>query len=131
MNKAGTLKTWASALFTLLTVLVPVVVTGGMTPVGWVNFGLLALNTLLVYIVPNLTEGVAKYAKGFITTATAVGTLLVSYFADGSYTLSTAELIQLASVVLAAVGVVRLPAPQWQGPAVSPRQVRAIEDPRP
>lgn len=126
-----TLKTWASALFTLLTVLVPVVVTGGLTPTGWVNFGLLALSTVLVYIVPNLSEGVAKYAKGFIATATAVGTLLVSYFADGSYALSTAELIQLGSVVLAALGVVRLPAPQWSGTPISPAQVRSIDGGRP
>lgn len=126
-----TLKTWASALFTLLSVLVPVLVVGGMTPTGWVNFGLLALSTVLVYVVPNLTEGAAKYAKGFITTATAIGTLLVSYFADGSYALSTVELIQIGSVVLAAVGVVRLPAPQWSGTPVSSRQVRSIDGGRP
>lgn len=126
-----TLKTWASALFTVLSAVVPLVVTHAITPTGWVNAGLLALSTVLVYIVPNLTEGAAKYAKGFITTATAVGTLLVSYFADGSYALSTAELIQIGSVVLAAVGVVRLPAPQWSGTPVSSRQVRSIDGGRP
>lgn len=126
-----TLKTWGSALFTVLSVLVPVVAVGGLTPTGWVNAGLLFLSTVLVYVVPNLTEGVAKYAKGFITTATAIGTLLVSYFADGSYALSTAELIQIGSVVLAAIGVVRLPAPQWSGTPVSPRQVRTIDGGRP
>ena len=126
-----TLKTWASALFTLLTVLVPLVVVHAMMPVGWVNFGLLALSTVLVYIVPNLSEGAAKYSKAFISTATAVGTLLVSYFADGSYSLNTAELIQLGSVVLAAFGVVRLPAPQWAGTVVTARQVRSVDGTRP
>lgn len=126
-----TLKTWASALFTLLTVLVPLVVVHAMTPVGWVNFGLLALSTVAVYVVPNMSEGVAKYAKGIIATFTALGTLLVSFFADGSYALSTAEWIQVASVVLAAIGVVRLPAPQWAGTPISPRQVRSVDGPRP
>jgi hypothetical protein len=126
-----TLKAWASALFTVLSVLVPMVSVGPLTPTEWTNVGLLALNTILVQVVPNLTETTGKYAKAFVTTGTAIGTLLVSFFADGSYHISSGEWIQIAAVVLAALGVYRAPAPQWQGPAVSPGQVRAIEDPRP
>lgn len=124
-----TLKAWGSALFTVISVIVPLVVVHAMTPTGWVNAGLLLLSTVLVSVVPNLTQGVAKYAKTFIATATAIGTLLVSYFADGLYTLSPAEWIQIVTVVLAALGVNRLPGPQWSGTVVSPRQVRSVEGP--
>jgi len=126
-----TIKAWASALFTVITALVPMLVAGPLTPTEWVNVALLALSTVLVGVVPNLSEGVAKFAKGFISVATAVGTLLVSYFADGSYAISAAEWIQIASVVLAAVGVVGLPGPQWAGTVVSARQVRSVDGTRP
>lgn len=125
------LKALASALFTVLSALVPLIAVGPLTPTQWVNVALLLLSTLLVGVVPNLTETVGKYAKGFISTATAVGTLLVSYFADGSYDISSAEWIQIVAVVLAAVGVVRLPGPQWSGTVVSPRQVRSVDGGRP
>lgn len=126
-----TIKAWASALFTVLSAIVPLIAVGPLTPTEWVNAGLLLLSTVLVGVVPNLSEGVAKYAKGFISTATAVGTLLVSYFADGSYAISSAEWIQIAAVVLAAFGVVSLPGPQWAGTVVSARQVRSVDGPRP
>lgn len=124
------LKAWASALFTVISALVPLIAVGPLTPTEWVNAGLLLLNTVLVGVVPNLTETIGKYAKGFISTATAIGTLLVSYFADGSYAISSAEWIQIAAVVLGAVGVVGLPGPQWSGTPVSARQVRAVDSGR-
>lgn len=124
------LKAWASALFTVLSALVPMISVGPLTPTEWVNVGLLLLNTILVDVVPNLTETIGKYAKGFISTATAIGTLLVSYFADGSYFISSAEWIQIAAVVLGAVGVAALPGPQWSGTQLSPAQVRSVDSPR-
>lgn len=120
-----TLKAWASALFTVLSVLVPMIAVAPLTPTEWVNVGLLALSTVLVAVVPNLSEGVAKFAKTFIATATTVGTLLVSFFADGSYAISSSEWIQVVAVVLAAVGVNRLAGPLWSGTVVTAKQLRS------
>lgn len=120
-----TLKAWASALFTVLSVLVPMIAVAPLTPTEWVNVGLLALSTVLVAVVPNLSEGVAKFAKTFIATATAVGTLLVSFFADHSYAISSSEWIQVAAVVLAAVGVNRLAGPLWSGTVVTAKQLHS------
>jgi len=130
MNRL-TLKAWASALFTVLSALVPLIAVGPLTPTEWTNVGLLALNTILVQVVPNLTETTGKYAKAFVTTGTTIGMLLVSFFADGSHHLSSGEWIQIAAVLLAVFGVYRAPGPQWQGPAVTPAQVRSIDGDRP
>lgn len=118
-----TLKAWASALFTVLSALLPMLAVAPLTPTEWVNVGLLALSTVLVAVVPNLSDGVAKYAKTFIATATTIGTLLVSFFADGSYAISSAEWIQIAAVVLAAVGVNRLAGPLWSGTPITAKQL--------
>lgn len=113
-----TLKTWASALFTMLAAIVPMLAVGPLTPTEWTNFGLMALGTLGISVVPNMVGSVAKYAKLVLATLTTIGTLLISFFADGSYALSTAEIMQIAAALLAAFGVYRVPGPLWTGTVI-------------
>lgn len=113
------LKVWVSGLFTVLAAVVPMVTVGPLTPTGWTNVGLMILGTLSVAIVPNLVGSVAKYAKSFIAGGTTIGTLLVSFFADGSYALSVPEIMQVVSAALAIVGVYRLDGPLWSGTVIS------------
>lgn len=115
----SSLKTWASALFTVLAAIVPMVTVGPLTPTGWTNVGLMLLGTLSVAVVPNLVGSVAKYAKSIIAVFTTIGTLLVSFFADGSYALSVPEIMQVVSAALAILGVYRLDGPLWSGTLIS------------
>jgi hypothetical protein len=127
------LKTWASALFTVLAVAVPAIFAGPLTPTGWTNVGLMVLGTLAVHIVPNMAGSVAEWSKSIIAGFTTIGTLLVSFFADGSYALSTPEIMQIAAAALAIVGVYRLDGPLWtdrliEG-TVSRSRVEPIDEP--
>ncbi|HEY8998303.1 MAG TPA: hypothetical protein VIM60_10405 [Edaphobacter sp.] len=123
--KTGSLKTWASALFTALAAVVPMVTVGPLTPTGWTNVGLMILGTLTVAVVPNLVGSVAKYAKAFIAGGTTIGTLLVSFFADGSYALSVPEIMQVVSAALAIVGVYRVDGPLWSGTLIQGTTLRS------
>lgn len=121
MNSTG--KAWAQAVATVLAGLIPFLADHQLTGVELINTFLLLFSAVAVGVVPNLTEGVAKYAKGILAVGTAVLTLLVSLFADGSYALDTSEWIQLGLAALGAAGVVGLPAPQWSGPPVMARSI--------
>lgn len=116
----GTAKAWAQVLATVLAGLIPFIADNHLNGVELVNTLLLAFSAIAVAIVPNLTDGVAKYAKGAVAVGTAVLTLLVSLFADGSYALNSSEWLQLGIAALGALGVIGLSAPQH--PA-SPRAV--------
>lgn len=120
----SSLKTWASALFTVLAAVVPMITVGPLTPTGWTNVGLMVLGTLSVAVVPNLIGSIAKYAKAFIAGGTTIGTLLVSFFADGSYALSVPEIMQIVSAALAIVGVYRVDGPLWSGTLISGAKLR-------
>jgi hypothetical protein len=109
----GTKKAWAQAVATVLAGLIPFLVDDQLSGVELINTLLLLLSAVAVYIVPNLADTIAKYAKGTVAIGTAVGTLLVSLFADGSYALDTSEWIQLGLAALGAVGVVGFKAPQY------------------
>lgn len=121
------LKVWAQALLPIIGGLVIMISEHALTPTEWVNEVMLVLTAVGVNIAPNMTAGVAKYAKFVISIGTTIGTLLISYFADGSYALSVPELVQLGSAVLASAGVYRLPGPQWSGTVVTARQVRSVD----
>ena len=116
----GTAKAWAQVLATVLAGLIPFIADNQLNGVEVVNTLLLSFSAIAVAIVPNLTDGVAKYAKGIVAVGTAVLTLLVSLFADGSYALNSSEWIQLGIAAFGALGVIGLPAPQH---ATSPRAV--------
>jgi hypothetical protein len=119
-------KAIAQVVATVIAAIIPAVVDG-FTPVEIVNVVLIGLGAIGVGVVPNLTAGVAKYAKAIVSITTAVATLLVSYFADGSYHLTTSEWLQLLIAALGAVGVVAIAGPQWGGP---PAQVRSVNSAR-
>jgi len=121
----SSLKTWASALFTVLAAVVPMVTVGPLTPTAWTNVGLMVLGTLSVAVVPNLIGSIAKYAKAFIAGGTTIGTLLVSFFADGSYALSVPEIMQIISAALAIVGVYRVDGPLWSGTLIEGKVLRS------
>lgn len=116
----GTGKVWSQVLATILAGAIPFFSNNaGLTGVALVNFLLMALAAINVGVAGNLTGTVGKYAKGFIAIGTAVGTLLVSLFADGSYALNTTEWIQLILAALGAVGVVGFRSPQYNAsPAI-------------
>jgi hypothetical protein len=122
----GTGKVWAQTIATILAGAIPFFSSNaGLTGVALVNFLLMALNAVNVGVAPNLTGGVAKYAKAFIAVGTAVGTLLVSLFADGSYALNTTEWIQVILAALGALGVVGFKSPQYNSsPAIVPTSTR-------
>lgn len=123
------LKTWVSALFTVLAAIVPMVTVGSLTPTGWTNVGLMLLGTLSVAVVPNLVGSVAKYAKTIVAVFTTVGTLLVSFFADGSYALSVPEIMQIVSAALAVLGVYRVTGPLWSGTVIQGVAARSSIEP--
>lgn len=112
-------KIWSQIIATVLAGAIPLLGDAHMTGVELVNFLLLALSAIGVGLVPNLTGGVAKYAKAAVAIGTAVGTLLVSLFADGSYALTTTEWLQLGLAALGAVGVVGFSSPQFRAMPVS------------
>jgi hypothetical protein len=108
-------KAVAQAIATVLAGLVPFLVDGHLTAVETVNLLLLAFATLGVAVVPNLTAGTAKYAKGIVAVGVAVLTLLATFLAEGTGFGS----VQLILAGLGAVGVIALPAPQYPaGPVV-------------
>lgn len=104
-------KAVAQAIATILAGLVPFLVDGHLTAVETVNLFLLAFATIGVAVVPNLTAGAAKYAKGVVAVGIAVLTLLTTFLAEGT-SFGSGQIIQLILVALGALGVIALPAPQ-------------------
>jgi hypothetical protein len=94
-------KAWLVVLATGLAALQSAVV-GGLDRVEVVQLGLVLLGAFTVAVVPNMSEGVAKYAKTIAAVAFAVLNVLVTAIIGG---LDTQELINLALAALAAVGV--------------------------
>jgi hypothetical protein len=123
------LKTWASAFFTVLAGVIPTIFAGPLSPTGWTNVGLMILGTLAVHVVPNMAGSAAKYAKSIIAGFTTIGTLLVSFFADGSYALSVPEIMQVVAAALAIVGVYRLDGPLWSGTIIQGTVLRSTTEP--
>ena len=75
-----------------------------------------------MYVVPNLTDGIAKYAKGIVTFLLAAFGVLYTVLQGG---VTTAEWLMVAVAGLTAIGVPLLPAPQFPAsPAVDPRGSR-------
>jgi len=120
VERVGKLKAWAQVVAGVLAGLLPFLVDHHLDGVEITNAALLFVAGFAVYIVPNLTETAGKYAKLVVSALTAVGTLLVSLFADGSYALDSGEVIQLVLAALGAVGVLGFSAPQ-----VLPRYAQA------
>lgn len=82
-----------------------------------VNVVLVGFGAGGVWLVPNLSYGVAKYAKAIIAMMFAAGTLAVDLIGDG---LTWSEGWQLVVAAVAAVGVIIPKAPQWHNYASAP-----------
>jgi hypothetical protein len=110
----GTLMPYSKALAqvaaTVLVALLPLLVDGHLSAVEVINLCIVGISAIGVAIVPNLSAGVAKYAKSLLAVAGAVLVLLTSFISDGN--LSTDEIVQLVVAALGALGVYALPAPQ-------------------
>lgn len=117
MNGIG--KAVAQAIATILAGLVPFLVDGHLSAVETVNLFLLAFSTVGVAVVPNLTAGTARYAKGIVAVGVAVLTLLATILAEGTG-FGSGQVIQLILAGLGALGVVALPAPQHPAGPVPP-----------
>lgn len=110
MNGIG--KAVSQLVATILAAVVPLLVDGSLSKLELLNLGLLLLSTLLVTVVPNLSAGVAKYAKEAVAIGLAVLTLLVTFVGAGTH-LGASEWIQLALAALGAIGVIGFSAPKF------------------
>lgn len=73
----------------------------------WVNVLITVVGAALVYVVPNLPDGIKGYAKTLIAAITAGATVLSSaLISDG---ISTNEWLQIGVAVLGALGVFIVP----------------------
>lgn len=74
-----------------------------ITPAEWIVIATMAVGAFGLRIVPNLDEGIAKYAKGVVSFLTAALPALALAIAGG---LTTAEMLEVLLVGAAAVGLV-------------------------
>jgi peptidoglycan/LPS O-acetylase OafA/YrhL len=74
-----------------------------ITPAEWIVVATMAVGAFGVQIVPNLDEGIGKYAKGVVSFLTAALPALALVIAGG---LTTAEVLEVLLVGAAAVGLV-------------------------
>lgn len=77
----------------------------------WLLITVVALNAITVYIVPNLTGGLAKYTKAIVQLASAAVGALILVWANG---VDTSEWLQVLVAALGAIGVVGPKAPQYR-----------------
>lgn len=104
-------KLWAAVLATVVQAVIGLTTDGDFSNLEMLVVLIAFVNAVLVGIVPNLTAGVAKYAKLACTVVAAALILAVELWADG--VLSTQDWLQIALAVLTALGVVGLPAPLY------------------
>jgi hypothetical protein len=110
-------KLWSTVVATVIQAVIGVTTDGDFSNLEMLVVLIALANAILVGIVPNLSVGVAKYAKLACTVVAAALILAANLWADG--TLSTQDWLQIGLAVLTAAGVVGFPAPQY-----SPRAVR-------
>ncbi|MGW4487840.1 hypothetical protein ACWEOE_28830 [Amycolatopsis sp. NPDC004368] len=110
-------KAFVQVIATLLTALLPFIIDGALSSVDVINLCIVGCTALGVAVVPNLSAGVARYAKAVLAVLGAVLVLLTSFIADGH--LSIDEIVQLASAALGAIGVYALPGPLHPAPVAS------------
>jgi peptidoglycan/LPS O-acetylase OafA/YrhL len=89
-----------------VTVLVTALTDNHVSVEELLNLAIVLLGAIVTYLVPNLDEGVRRYAKGIVACLTAALVALAS-FLTGGVTLS--EWMQVVVAALAAVGVVIVP----------------------
>lgn len=67
-----------------------------------VNIGIIGVGAIVTYLVPNLPEGVGRYAKVIVTFVIAALVALQSFLTDG---VTTTEWLQIAVAAFAGIGV--------------------------
>lgn len=97
----------AAVAATIASAIAAAVTDGHVTSIEVVNICIAALGAIGVVIVPNLPDGIAAYSKAIVVALMAVATALVGFLVAGPIT--TAELVQLVVIALAAVGVYVVP----------------------
>lgn len=105
------LKFWLAVLATVVQALIGAFSDGGVSGAEWILIGVAGTNAVIVVVVPNLSEGVGKYAKGITASVMAALTLASTLFADGA--LSSQDWMQIGVAVLAALGIIGVAGPQW------------------
>ena len=109
-------KLWAAVIATVVQAVIGVTTDGNFSNLEMLVVLIAFVNAVLVGVVPNLTAGVAKYAKLACTIGAAALILAVELWADG--VLSTQDWLQIALAVLTAAGVVVPGSPQYAYRAV-------------
>jgi hypothetical protein len=120
------MKFWLAVVATVVQALIGALSDGGVSGLEAILIGIAFVNAVIVVVVPNLSEGAAKYAKGITAGVMAALTLASTLFADGA--LSSQDWLQIGVAVLAALGILGVGAPQWQVTGVA-RVARPYESP--
>ncbi len=95
------------AITATVAAVVPALADNVLDATELVNAGIVALGAIGVYIVPNLSTGVAQYFKFAIAFLTAAAVALVSALTDGG--VSTVEWLQIGLAAFGAVGLYVIP----------------------
>lgn len=111
-------KTWLAVVAAVASLLVAFLSDNAISTVEWVMLGTAFITAISMYVVPNLTDGTARYAKGIVTFLLAAFGVLYVVLQGG---VTTSEWIMVGIAGLTAIGVPLLPAPQFPAvPAVDP-----------
>jgi drug/metabolite transporter (DMT)-like permease len=80
---------------------------GDVSVTEWVNVLIAVVGAALVYLVPNLPDGIKAYAKTFVAAIVAGLTVLASALISGG--IETNEWLQIGMAILGALGVFIVP----------------------
>lgn len=97
------LKAWGQLAVAILLAVYAALTDGGIDQQEWIVIAGAGVGALGVYIVPNLDEGVGKYAKSFVSFMTAGLPVLYVVIPGG---LTQAEVLEVVLAGLAAIGLV-------------------------
>lgn len=97
------LKAWGQFAVTILAAVYAALTDGGIDKQEWIVVAGTGVGAFVVWVVPNLDEGVGKYAKLFASFATSGLSVLYVVVPGG---LTQAEVIEVVLAGLAAIGLV-------------------------
>lgn len=97
------LKAWGQLAVAILAAVYAALTDGGVDQQEWIVVAGTGVGAFVVWVVPNLDEGVGKYAKLFASFATAGLSVLYVVIPGG---LTQAEIIEVVLAGLAAIGFV-------------------------
>jgi hypothetical protein len=97
------LKAWGMVLVAVLAYLYAALTDGGVDSQEWVVVVYTGIGAVVVYVVPNMSAGIGRYAKAVAAFATA-GLAVLQVTIEGG--LTTAETIEVLLAGAAAIGLV-------------------------